>query len=67
MKQFSVQKVMPAPYQIEIQDFIRSLKHTPLTRQEIKTIRGQALAGDLVGAQKGLERMVSKYEYNRAV
>jgi len=29
-----------------------------LTKQQIKTLRGQALAGDILGAMKGLERMV---------
>lgn len=40
-----------------------------LPRQIIKTLRGQALSGDLVGAKKGLERIKlrlgrgdSKYE-----
>lgn len=52
---------------LEIDSFIRSLKNSQLTKQQIKTLRGQALTGDLVGAQKGLERMVTRYEYNRAI
>ena len=40
--------------------FIHQLKKTRLTRQQIQTLRGQALAGDLLGAQKGLERLTRK-------
>jgi len=29
-----------------------------LTKQQIKTLRGQALSGNVPGALKGLERMV---------
>ena len=31
-----------------------------LTRQEIKTLRGQALAGDLEGAKRGLLKLVAR-------
>ena len=48
----------------EIDSFIRSLKSFGLTKQQIKTLRGQALTGDLAGAQKGLERMVTKNASN---
>lgn len=48
----------------EIDSFIRSLKHYRLTKQQIKTLRGQALSGDLAGAQKGLERTVTKNAHN---
>ena len=51
----------------EIERFIRNLKHYPITKQQVKTLRGQALTGDLVGAQNGLERTIAKHEYNRAV
>ena len=51
----------------ELDRFIRSLKHYSLTKQQIKTLRGQALAGDLTGANKGLERMLTKRDYNRAI
>ena len=39
--------------------FIELLKefNGVLTKQQIKTLRGQALAGDVAGALKGLERM----------
>lgn len=33
-----------------------------LTRQRIKTLRGQALAGDTDGAIKGLERILGRKE-----
>ena len=54
-------------HKAEINKFIQNLKQFPLTKQQIKTLRGQALTGNLAGAQKGLERMVTKYDYNRAV
>jgi len=40
--------------------FIELLKefNRILTKQQIKTLRGQALAGDISGALKGLERIV---------
>lgn len=44
----------------EIDSFIGSLKHYQLTKQQIKTLRGQALAGDLAGARKGLQKAVAK-------
>lgn len=44
--------------------FIRSLRHYPLTRQQIKTLRGQALSGDVAGAIKGLRKCI---ESNRAM
>lgn len=31
-----------------------------LTKQQIKTIKGQALSGDLEGAEVGLERLLAK-------
>lgn len=42
--------------------FLRTLKkHNPkLTGQEFKTLRGQALAGDIEGATKGLERILRR-------
>jgi len=43
--------------QRDIYDFIRSLKNYPLTLQQKKSLRGQSLAGDLVGAIKGLNRI----------
>ena len=43
--------------------FIKLLKgyRGILPRQTIKTLRGQALAGDIEGGKKGLKKEVSKY------
>lgn len=43
--------------------FIKLLKDYRgiLPRQTIKTLRGQALAGDIEGAKKGLKKEGSKY------
>lgn len=43
--------------------FIKLLKDYRgiLPRQTIKTLRGQALAGDIEGAKKGLKKEVNKY------
>lgn len=49
-------------YQTEIMRFIRSLRKYDLTKQQVKTLRGQALSGDLAGAKKGLGRMVVKHD-----
>lgn len=45
-----------------IKRFLRQLKEQGLTRQQIKTLRGQALAGDIDGAIKGLERILGRKE-----
>lgn len=44
--------------------FIRKLKkyREILPRNILKTIRGQALSGDLDGAIKGLDRVLKKYK-----
>ncbi len=44
----------------EVQAFIRALKYHSLTSQQRKTLRGQALAGNLLAAQTGLWKIVSK-------
>lgn len=31
-----------------------------LTKQQVKTIRGQILAGDLAGAEKGLNKLLKR-------
>lgn len=36
-----------------------------ISKQTIKTIRGQALAGDVEGARKGLDKALSKNQSNR--
>lgn len=40
-----------------LQTFVSQLRNHNLTKQQIKTLRGQAINGDLVGAKKGLERL----------
>lgn len=43
-------------------DFLKALKQNKerLTRQQVKTLRGQALSGDIKGASKGLEKILQK-------
>lgn len=50
--------------QRETEKFIEILKLYPLTKQQLKTLRGQALAGDLEGAQRGLETIMTRREGN---
>lgn len=45
-----------------VEAFIKSLKEADLTRQQIKTLRGQALSGDVSGAIKGLDRILKRKE-----
>ena len=42
--------------------FVKQLKNyrKVLSKNEIKTIRGQALSGDLVGARTGLARLLNR-------
>ena len=44
----------------EVQAFIHSLRYQRLTSQQRKTLRGQALAGNLAAAQLGLRKILSK-------
>jgi len=44
----------------DVQEFIQSLRYYRLTSQQRKTLRGQALAGNLPAAQAGLRKIVSK-------
>ena len=67
MRSFSVTTKTQSKHQPGLAHFMRSLKQSGLNRQQIKTLRGQALSGDLSGAQKGLERMVLRHEDNRAL
>ena len=43
-------------------DFLKKLKIQKkyLTAQQYRTIKGQALAGDVVGADKGLEKLMER-------
>jgi len=45
-----------------IKRFLRQLKDQGLTRQQIKTLRGQALARNIDGAIKGLENILKRKE-----
>lgn len=44
--------------------FLKRLKihRHQLTRQQLRTLRGQALAGDIVGANKGLDHILRRKE-----
>ena len=44
----------------DIQAFVHSLKYHRLTSQQRKTLRGQALVGNLPAAQAGLRKIESK-------
>lgn len=45
--------------------FIRKLKNCRqyLSKQQYRTIKGQALAGDIEGAEKGLNSLLRRYAY----
>jgi hypothetical protein len=44
----------------ELKLVIKSLKGHGLSKQQKKTLRGQALAGDLAGAKKGVKRLARR-------
>lgn len=45
-----------------INQFVKSLAthRNKLSKQQIKTLRGQALSGDLEGAHRGLEKIMKR-------
>ena len=45
---------------IAVSEFIKSLKNTNLPKQQIRTLKGQALAGNIEGAMKGLDRLTKR-------
>ena len=52
-----------------LNSFMKKLKNCGpyLTKQQYRTIKGQALSGDIDGAQKGLNSLLNRryaYEYN---
>lgn len=49
----------------ETQRFIKSLRYHRLTSQQRKTLRGQALAGDLAGAKAGLQKIMGGTKYRQ--
>lgn len=48
----------------ELTRFIKSLRFYRLTCQQRKTLRGQALSGNLAGAKAGLQKIVHKERYH---
>lgn len=42
---------------MQIADFIMALRAAKLTPQQFRTLKGQALAGDMEGAVKGLKKI----------
>ena len=52
-------------YGDNINNFIKSLKNYrgKLPKNVLKTIKGQAIAGDIEGAKKGLGKALYKYNY----
>lgn len=48
---------------IEVKIFLADLMKHQLSKQQIKTLRGQALSGDLTGAHMGLERLSVKKQF----
>ena len=48
-----------------INSFMRKLKNSSpyLTKQQYRTKKGQALSGDIDGAQKGLNSLLRRYAY----
>lgn len=53
---------------MELQLFLRKLRacNGCLSRQQYKTLRGQAIAGDIAGANKGLEMLLRRWRKNNA-
>ncbi len=58
---------------MELNNFIKKLKaNSPiLTRQEFRTLKGQAIKGDVEGAKKGLAKLLERkrkiYDNNRKI
>lgn len=44
----------------EEQRFIKSLREYPLTSNQRRTLRGQALSGDMDGARSGLRKILRR-------
>lgn len=51
---------------MELKEFLQLLNNqrTNLTKQQYKTIRGQAFAGDIAGARKGLYNLMGRQKKN---
>lgn len=39
---------------------LKTIHKSPLTAQQKKTLRGQAIAGDVEGAKKGFEKLMER-------
>lgn len=52
---------------MELQSFLCRLRacNKWLTQQQYKTLRGQAIAGDVLGAKKGLEKLLKNVEVTK--
>lgn len=46
----------------DVQRFVRKLQKVNITKQQRKTLRGQAINGDLEGAEKGLNKITEGLE-----
>ena len=48
-----------------LNNFMKKLKNNSpyLSKQQYRTIKGQALSGDIDGAQKGLNSLLRRYAY----
>ena len=42
----------------DVQRFVRKLQKVNITKQQRETLRGQAINGDLEGAEKGLNKIM---------
>lgn len=49
---------------VAINKFIKTLRGSQLTAQQKRTLKGQAVAGDLQGALKGYQRLLSAKKDN---
>ena len=49
---------------IRVMMLLKANRHR-LTRQQIRTIKGQALAGDAAGAMRGLQKILERKEASR--
>ena len=47
----------------DVQRFVRKLQKVNITKQQRKTLRGQAINGDLEGAEKGLDKILEGANY----
>jgi len=46
----------------EINKFIKELKKHEFSKQQFKTLKGQAATGDIIGARKGLDKILKRME-----